>query len=98
MDMPGTTLRLDEVEHKMLQILSLKTGRTQNQILIGLLRQEFAKHGITREQTERMMADPDRFWNALGGPAPTVPAEVHDQVLADLAALDDDPGEQRAAA
>jgi hypothetical protein len=98
MSMPGTTLRLDDVEHKMLQMLSLKTGRTQNQILVGLLRQEFARHGITREQVEQMMTDPDRFWNALGRPAPAVPADVHERVLADLAALDEEPGQQAAAA
>jgi len=62
----------------MLQMLSLKTGRTQNQILLSLLRQEFARHGITREQVEEMVADPDRFWNALGRPAPAVPAGIHE--------------------
>lgn len=96
--MPGTTLRLDEVEHKMLQMLSLKTGRAQNQIILDLLRQEFARHGLTRGQVEQMMADPDRFWHALGRPAPAVPADVHQRVLADLAALDEEPDQQAAAA
>ncbi|HZM80170.1 MAG TPA: hypothetical protein VFC19_30925 [Candidatus Limnocylindrales bacterium] len=43
-----------------------------------MLRQEFARHGITREQVEEMVADPDRFWNALGRPAPAVPAGIHE--------------------
>ncbi|GIH02356.1 hypothetical protein Rhe02_04230 [Rhizocola hellebori] len=98
MRMPGTTLRLDEVEHKMLQLLCLKTGLSQNQLLVELLRLEFDKHGITREQVQQMVADPDRFWKAMGRQAPMIPAEVHGQVLADLAALDDDPDEQAAAA
>jgi hypothetical protein len=76
MHVPGTTLRLDAVEHKMLQMLCLKTGVSQNQILLDLLRAEFAKHGITREQVEQMMADPNRFWSAMGSPVPSVPEEI----------------------
>jgi hypothetical protein len=53
--------------------------------------------GITREQTGQMMADLDRFWSALGRPAPIVPVHTHNQVLGDLAELDE-PGGQAAAA
>lgn len=88
--MPGMTFRMDEVEHKMLQVLSLKTGRSQNQILLDLLQDEFARHGITREQTQALLDDPNRLWSALGQQPPVVPAEVHDQVLRDLASLDRD--------
>lgn len=84
--MPGTTLRLDEVEHKMLQMLCLKTGRTQSQILRGLLRREFASHGITREQVEQMTANPDRFWGTQRRLPPEVVAGPQATLLARIAA------------
>jgi len=84
------TFRLDEVEHKMLQLLSLRTGLSQNQILTDLLRAEFERHGITRESTAALMTSPDRVWRALGTSPAVITDDVHDRVERDLAALDNE--------
>jgi hypothetical protein len=67
--MTAITVRLAEEDHKLLQLYCLITGRSQNSIMIDLLRAELDRVLPGKREALRG-AHPDALWEALGLPRP----------------------------
>lgn len=74
--MPGMTLRLDELDHDLLKILTIVKRKSANQIIIDLLRAEFDRElPGKRDSMHRSGSAGERLRDVLGlPPVPSDPA------------------------
>ena len=74
--MPGMTLRLEELDHDLLRILTIVKRKSANQIIIDLLRSEFDRELPGKRDAMLQPGTPaDRLRDALGlPPMPSDPA------------------------
>jgi hypothetical protein len=73
--MAGMTLRLDELDHDLLRILTIVRRKSANQIIVELLRAEFDRELPGKREAMRQPGNAvDRLRDALGlSPAPVDP-------------------------
>jgi hypothetical protein len=63
--MTAITVRLNDEDHKLLQLYCLMTGRSQNAVMTELLRAELDRALPGKREAIRG-ANPDSLWDALG--------------------------------
>jgi hypothetical protein len=81
--MTAITVRLAELDHKLLQLACLMTKKSQNLLITELIQAEIDRLLPGKRRTAAADRDPDGLWKALGIPVPA-PTELDNRAVDEL--------------
>jgi len=81
--MAAITVRLADLDHKLLQLACLRTKKSQNTLITELIQAEIDRLLPGKRRAAAADRDPDGLWKALGIPVPS-PTELDNRAVDEL--------------